>query len=96
MQEPAAKVSEKVAATQADTRTFPEIWKGLTRLQKETLRYALIKNKVCTTRQSVNNWANDRKRPSLPLVRKEVARVVSSVIGSRVFGDTLFPPRDVR
>lgn len=85
--------SETINKSPLDTRTFPEIWKELTPLQKETLRYALIQKKCTTTRQTVSNWANDKKRPTMPPVKNAVAQVVSRVIGSRVSGDTLFPAR---
>ncbi len=86
-------VQKSSQASTLDTRTFSEIWKSLTRTEQENLKNALLVKGCTTTRQTINNWANDKKRPSLLPVKKAVAQVVSKVIGSRVSGETLFPAR---
>lgn len=78
---------------EVDARSFPEICKGLSQLEKETLSYALIKKGCATTRQTVWNWASGNTRPNHPAVQKMVADVVGKIIGSRVLPHTLFPSK---
>ena len=78
---------------EVDARSFPEICKGLSQLEKETLSYALIKKGCATTRQTVWNWASGNTRPNHPAVQKLVADVVGKIIGSRVLPQTLFPAK---
>lgn len=73
-----------------DNRSFQQLWKELTRMQKATLQFALIKSRCCTTRQTVWNWATGKKRPVVA-AQKEVARVTGLVVGKRQNPEILFP-----
>lgn len=73
-----------------DARTFPEIWGKLNQDEKSDLSAKLFAAKCCGTPQTIWNWGTGKTRPA-PLVRKEIANVVSKFIGTRVFGATLFP-----
>ena len=75
-----------------DARTFSQIWGTLTQDQKSELSTKLYVAKCCSTPQTIWNWGTGRTRPS-PLVRKEAASVVGRFLGSRVYGETLFPSR---
>ena len=74
-----------------DTRTFQQIWEGMTQQEREDLTLDLYKSKACRTRQTIWNWANGIAQPSHPVVRDTVAAVVGKAIGSRVCGYSLFP-----
>lgn len=76
---------------QINTQTFPEIWASMTASDREELHYQLIKSRCTTTRQTVWNWANDKRRPTSPLIRNEIAKCVTKVTGKRVIANTLFP-----
>ena len=72
-----------------DTRTFPEIWKGLTPAQQSELRFQLIKSTSCT-RQSVNNWTKGVS-PIYRDTRVRAAKCVNTTLGLNVNHTTLFP-----
>lgn len=74
-----------------NTSTFPEIWASLSSSDREELTYQLLKARCTTTKQTVWNWANDKRRPSAPLIRNEIAKCVTKVTGKRVIANTLFP-----
>lgn len=74
-----------------DARTFGEIWNTLTSDEREDLTLALYNAKCCKTRQTIWKWANGKSKPSAPIIRDTVAKVVGKTVGSRVFSSTLFP-----
>lgn len=74
-----------------DARDLPTIWAGLSAGEQEELYYALLTAKCAKTRQAIWNWMNGKRRPTSPIVRDEVARRVSKVIGARCVSATLFP-----
>lgn len=74
-----------------DARTFPQIWESLSSAERENLTLEIYKARCCRTRQTIWKWANEKARPSSPLVRESVAKVVSKTIGAKCFGETLFP-----
>ena len=76
-----------------DARTFPIIWANLTATEKENITYELLKAKCTKTRQTIWNWGKDKARPSSPLIKQAIAKVVGNVLNIRCFGETLFPPR---
>lgn len=76
-----------------NTRTFPEIWDGLSTEEKENLTLDIYNAKCCRTRQTIWKWATNKARPSSPLVRESVAKVISKAIGEKVSASSLFPER---
>ena len=74
-----------------DTRTFQQIWKSMSQQEQEDLTLRLYNANACRTRQTIWNWANGKVRPSHPVVRETVAKVVGKAIGSRVSPYSLFP-----
>ena len=74
-----------------DARNFGEIWKSLTSDERENLTLRIYNAKCCKTRQTIWNWANGKARPSAPIIRDMVAKVVSKTVGLNVLPQTLFP-----
>lgn len=77
-----------------NTKTFSEIWSGLTQGQQYSIGTALISEQCCTTRQTVWNWATNKTKPTSLDVKSHVAKIVGKVIGQRVLPDTLFPAKN--
>lgn len=75
---------------QIDPRSFGEIYSELGVLQKrELFRQFHLKN-ICSTRQSLWNWATGKATPA-PLVAEAVAKTLGNYIGKSVYVRTLFP-----
>ena len=72
-----------------DTRTFPEIYKSLNQLQQTELRNEII-SKTGVSRVTVFNWANKKRIPQYPVVRKAVSDCVKKVVGVRIPQHLLF------
>ena len=73
-----------------DARNFREIWNTLTLEEREQLTLDLYNAKCCKTRQTIWKWANGKSKPSSPIIRDAVAKVVGKTVGSRVLASTLF------
>ncbi len=73
-----------------DARNFGEIWNSLTPDEREDLTLRLYNAKCCKTRQTIWKWANGKARPSAPIIRDMVAKVVSKTVGLNVLPKTLF------
>ena len=74
-----------------NTKTFPEIWAGLSEEEKDALCLKLYQRKCVRSRQGVWYWANGKRRPATPLVRDIVAEIVSKVVGEKCYARYLFP-----
>ena len=72
-----------------DTRTFPEIYRMLSKAEQAELRDALMKKLSCT-RQSVYNWAKGGY-PIYRPIRLGVAKTINATFGYKVNHLTLFP-----
>ena len=72
-----------------DTRTFPEIWKSLTPVERGHLRYQLIRDTTCT-RQTINHWVKGVMPVHLK-TRKLVALTMNRVLGITTNRALLFP-----
>lgn len=74
-----------------DARTFGEIYNSLNVSEKQELFRKFHIANICSTRQTIWNWATDKVRPSQPLVLKSIVRVLGNFIGHTVSVNTLFP-----
>lgn len=82
--------TNKNKAKQIDARPFGEIYTEMGVLQKrELFRQFHLKN-ICSTRQSLWNWATGKATPA-PIVAEAVAKVLGNFIGKSVYVRTLFP-----
>lgn len=88
------KIVDKEMQTQSnrkkviDTRTFPEIWRGLTPLEQELIGEKL-KRDLVVSRQALWCWTEGKRNP-LPLYRKAIADILNK-IGICASVKTLFP-----
>lgn len=73
-----------------ETRTFPEIWVGLTPSEREHLRSDLV-GRLKVTTGAIWYWYSGKRRPRDFTTRKEIARLTSAVIGRKCHPDLLFP-----
>lgn len=78
-------------SVEQDSRTLPEIWKGLNKQEQEDIREGIIASKAAKTRNAIYYWCTGQRKPQSDLVRDRVALVVSRVIGKKCYGKTLFP-----
>lgn len=74
-----------------DARTFGEIYNSLNKLEKTELYRKLHIANVCTSRQTVWNWAAGKNEPGQPLVMNSLVRVLGRFLGCTVTAHTLFP-----
>ena len=75
-----------------DARAFPEIWDTLTQSERTDLRSKVVAKTRCTE-VTFYNWAKGATRPIAFSAQRDIAQVVSNIIGIRVLPQTLFPAR---
>lgn len=73
-----------------DTRSFPEIYSSLTRVQQNELLLRGYNARLFSARQTIWKWAQG-VTPRSPVVRSEAAKVVGKYIGAKCPVETLFP-----
>lgn len=79
----------KLEKKELDTRSFVEICAALTQHEWATLRTKLLIS-LQKTDQTLNNWRSGRTYPNGLAERREVANVVSRVLGIRTNHQNLF------
>ena len=72
-----------------DTRTFPEIYNSLPRLQQLELRDEILA-RTGVSRVTVFNWVNGKRVPQYSGIRRMVSDCVKKVVGVRVPQHLLF------
>ena len=78
-----------VAKKPLDTRTFPEICKGLTQNQWLELRNRMWL-KLGKTEQTLLNWRWGKTYPLSLVERKMISEIVNQVLGIKTQHNTLF------
>lgn len=72
-----------------DTRTFPEIYSSLNKLQQKELRNKIIR-KTGVSRQTVWYWATGDRIPQNEGIRNLVAECIKKIAGVKVPQHILF------
>ena len=74
-----------------DARTFVEIWASLSKNEQQLIKYKVFERKHCATKQAFSLWIHGKRRPSGDDRKESIARIISDVIGKKVYANTLFP-----
>ncbi len=76
-----------------DARSFQEIWKSLSEIQRQDLSFRLQRMECKVSRQTIYNWATGHTTPTLAPYRDGAAKVISRWLGVKVYPHTLFPTK---
>lgn len=72
-----------------DTRTFPEICSSLAEQQWLDLKYDIM-SKLRKTEQTVLNWKHGKTMPAAHSERKDIAKIIGSLLDIKTTPSILF------
>lgn len=83
---------QKYKIMNVDTRSFGQIWEGLSRTEKDNLTVRLMRDLSCSD-SALRNYRLQNRRPS-PLVQRTMAKTIRKTTGIPVSPAYLFPDTD--
>lgn len=74
-----------------ESKTFQEIWSALNGEEHAELARKFYLSRCCSTYQTLWNWGMGKTRPTSPIIRDTIAKVVGKTFCIKTDSNTLFP-----
>ena len=74
-------------------KTFPELWGGLTKGQRQQITRRLIAEGYALSFCTITNWGSGKTQPRAHVLCAGIAKIVGEYLGTTLDPDTLFPVR---